>query len=63
MVGNVSISDSNRSAMGDVYDEDDDGVDDVAALATDEVFDAPKIIIVATEAEAVVVVAEMPRAN
>ncbi len=50
--------------MGDAYDEDDDGVDDVAALATDEVFDAPKITMVATaEAEAVVVVAEMTRAN
>ncbi len=50
--------------MGDADDdEDDDGVDDVAALATDECFDSPTIAMAVSDAEAVVVAAEMRRAN
>jgi hypothetical protein len=47
--------------MKDVDDEDDDGVDDVIALATDWVLDAPKFTMAAIDAEVVVV--EMRRAN
>jgi hypothetical protein len=64
IVGDVSMSDSNRSAMGDVDNDDDDGDgddgEDVAAFATHEVPDPPKMTMAAADAE---VVAGMRRAN